>query len=530
MTQKILFEIEDAEIVKESEDSHFATAKILAFSSDWNRHDMFCSEETLKNMASTIYEKPIVFGISNLFSDFGTHQPDPFVGGFVVRDSGYFEKLPDGRLGFFVEAKIWKKYSRQFLSFMKKSGNFKHVSVELFLNKARANPDGTVVMEEFEFAAVTVLGDNYTEASPDANIQMLSFAKEQEEYNRVYNFEFGKYEDIDFTIPENVKKNAKKGLESKSGSSVLVALAKFLVKNEKINPQRIRTMSKYLNRFKKSDSVDSVSLQLLGGSSAKKWIDDIVSKMDEKDKTLLSYFAESENQKKEVEQSMENKKQENMAVETDEKEKEEMAVETENQETPEEEKKEEENEEQEEKEEGEKEDMSLDANADVKAILDFLEEETEDYRSMQSDFACGKGDTFALMKFMYSRMCKMAEDMKQKDEENKTYMSENEELKKFKADMESEKFQAEVMSVMKEVENALPESDFSAMKEDAKNFSLENIDGWKNKVRALAFSYSKNTKSAKEDEKSEFVKFDVPQNDKKPTFTGTGSKWKINNK
>ena len=40
----------------------------------------------------------------------------------------------------------------------------------------------------------------------------------------------------------------------------------------------------------------------------------------------------------------------------------------------------------------------------------------------------------------------------------------------------------------------MPKDKIAEHREDSKNFSLENIDAWKNKVKAVAFSYTKDKK------------------------------------
>ena len=40
----------------------------------------------------------------------------------------------------------------------------------------------------------------------------------------------------------------------------------------------------------------------------------------------------------------------------------------------------------------------------------------------------------------------------------------------------------------------MPKDKIVECREDSKNFSLDNVDIWKNKVKALAFSYTKDNK------------------------------------
>ena len=58
------FQVEDAELIEEDASSRFAWARIQAFSSGPNRHDLICDEETLERTAKTIYNTPIMYSVS----------------------------------------------------------------------------------------------------------------------------------------------------------------------------------------------------------------------------------------------------------------------------------------------------------------------------------------------------------------------------------------------------------------------------------------------------------------------------------
>jgi hypothetical protein len=135
--------------------------------------------------------------------------------------------------------------------------------------------------------------------------------------------------------------------------------------------------------------------------------------------------------------------------------------------------------------------MSLDGNLDVAAMLAILEDETEGYRELVDQHKRGEMDYSKLSMALYNKMCKMSEASKlDKD----AYMSENEGLKKFKSDVEDKQFAFEVESTLAEVSDTMPKDKVNEYREDSKNFSLETIDGWKNKVKAIAFSYTKDKK------------------------------------
>jgi hypothetical protein len=194
-----------------------------------------------------------------------------------------------------------------------------------------------------------------------------------------------------------------------------------------------------------------------------------------------------EDTKKEEEEMAEKPKEE-----TPEEEKKEQKKEGEDKkETPEEEKKEE-------KEEPKDEKMSLDANLDVPAILKMLEDETDNFKSVvEEEFAKPDGEKnfTKVVSAMYAKMCKMAEAAK-------TYLSEIDGLKKFKEDTEVREKQFEITSTMEALMAVadIPEDKKSEMEKKATEFSLENINGWKNYCKAVAFDYKKSEVEDKEDD------------------------------
>jgi hypothetical protein len=306
LTKKLSFAVEKAELFGEETDSQFATARIQAFNTGRSLHNTLCDFETLKKTAPTIYEKPIIWEYDKNLGDFGTHNPNTTVpAGFIVPDSAEFEEMPDGRISLNVFAKIWKRYSGKFLDIFKNTGtNNKSVSVEMEVKDYRDESDGAMNLLDFVYSAVCVLGDYVTEASPGANMEMLSFAKnEQSEYEAALVAEFAsRYDELDFKIPENIKKNAQDGLDlyakhKKGGTSVALSVARFLAKSDVATPEKVRHVAKYfLNHA--GDSLDDktnkywIGWQLRGGNEAVSWSKKLVDYMNKIDERKMSYFAQ----------------------------------------------------------------------------------------------------------------------------------------------------------------------------------------------------------------------------------------------
>lgn len=299
--RKLIFEVNDAEIISEA-DGQFALARIHAFSSGKNRHNLTCDVETLKRTAHTLYEKPVVFDFDPAWGDFGGHIDEPFIAGFIVPDSAKFVELKDGRIGLTVLAKIWKYYSRNFVDIFKAdSKHERKVSVEMDLREVEDDKQtGLGKMLDFVYTAIAVLGTFVTEASPDAHMRMLSFSEveDKEEYFET----FARYDEIDFTIPKTVKKSAQNGLDlrkehNRGGTSVGLATARYLVKNDVARPEKVKHIAKYFPRHAKDNLSDKTSAgwiawQLWGGNAGRNWSSKLVEQMEEADEKMAVYFEE----------------------------------------------------------------------------------------------------------------------------------------------------------------------------------------------------------------------------------------------
>ncbi len=538
MNNKLEFAIENIEEVKENPDSSFAFMKVDFFASGDNAHNLWVSEETLRKTAKTIYNVPIVWKYDFKTDDALGHEEDEYPVGVVLEGSLIEEKkLPDGRTMLTVPSLIWKKYSGRLVDVFKRDKK-KSVSVEMSVLDA-TEENGRKELLDYKFEAITILGRGINPAIPLAEMTALSFAEEKAEFDKALKeFAYDKYSSVDFLIPEKVKEFTKQIIEEyestgKGGNSVSVSNLKYILKNEKITPEKVRMMYKKLSSYSKKSNMsdeEKTRFNLWGGEISYSWVSEVFKKLEEIDNKRNSFFAE-EQMPKEVKEDTGEKQtegKEEMSVEK-EIEKEEMAVEEkaedvkkEGEEKAEEKMAEEtpssEEKEAEEKPEPEEEKMSLDSYLDLNYVLKLLEEETEGEESYleQDAFAIkyaldemkkeGEKSFESISKGMFAKMKKMACKMEKMAEENKAYMSMKEEfeaLKSFKKSVEESRFSFEVESTLKDVEAVMPKDEMEKAREDSKNFSLDTIDAWKNGVKAKAFTFSSG--------KSKEVKNEIPR-------------------
>lgn len=74
-----------------------------------------------------------------------------------------------------------------------------------------------------------------------------------------------------------------------------------------------------------------------------------------------------------------------------------------------------------------------------------------------------------------------------------------EELRAFKADIENKEKMSSIDAIMNEVKGCLSEQQFNDLKEEGVNCEMSQIDGWKNKVKAVCFDITKTQKSNQSD-------------------------------
>ena len=552
MSQKINFEIDSGEIIEDPSQSEFATARLRLFSSGENRHGMYCEEDVLQSTAFTAYEKPVIFEVVG--NDFGSHSDKSKIAGFIVPNSNEFVREPDGRLSLYSLAKIWKRYSGNFVDiFINRNKTKSKLSVEMMMDETEERADGLIGMKKFFYTAATVLGSMVTEASPGANIEMLSFSKD---YEDAYKKEFGynKYSELDFRIPSDVKESARMAIEryekfGKGGNSVSLSLAKFILREEFATPEKIRMMYKKLSSYSKkslNEDEDQIRFELWGGKSGYEWSKGLFEKIEVIDNKRSAFFVNKDDnadflekegkeetpvKKKEFESNEEEKaeKSEQEKVESPEEQKKEADEKTEMA-SPEIEEKESEKEEM--AVEENKAEMSLDSYLDLVYTLSLMEEETEsrkEFLKEEDEFALkcaveeikkeGEKDFAIVSKGMFAKMKEMSAKMAKMEAENKAYMSEFESLKSFKKSADEARFSYEIESTLKEVEAVMPSEEFEKARSEATNFSLETVDAWKNAVKAKAFTFSKpETKKNKEEQVAPRWAFNVETNQTKESL------------
>ena len=541
--EKLSFTIDNIELIDDNPDSSFSLLSLDFFASGANKHDMYVSEETLLKKADTIKNCPVVWQYDPQLDDIGTHGPEETPCGFIPQDTEIkSRKLVDGRTMLTTLSYVWKKYSGDLLKFFKRDGA-KPISVEMSLFDSELRPDKLRELKDFKFEAVTILGSFVTPAIPMATATVLQFSKE---YQDAYEKEFvPKYPELDFLIPIVLKDNARIALEKADGHATAVSttMARYLVKNEKITPEKIYQMVQFFSR--KPEYIEP-SIDFYGGKEGAVWskaLDDAialkrVSYFDTGKEITFPYKTTGEmnpalkgitppitaeqgttiaaqadaiggeygwptaikhfkdTHKVEDGKWVEKSKEEKMADEIT-KPKEEMAVEVPKEEMafPVEEKpKEEMAFPVEEKPKDEKKfEFPKNFNLETMSRMFSDDEDEDDVKMAKEELKKGEfAEPGIVMAGMFAKMCKMAAIAAKMAEENKAYMAENEELKKFKAESESARKFAQVDKTLAELSEkvVIPDEAMAEFRASAENFSFENIGAWENECKAKSFDFA----------------------------------------
>ena len=277
MIKKISFDIENVEMIQENPDSKFALLSLDFFASGDNLHDMYVSEETLLKTANTIKNCPLVWKYDSVLDDAYTHDSEESPCGFIPESAEVkSRKLEDGRTMLSAIAYVWKRYTGPLLSFFKRDGGKKPVSVEMSVYKTQPKGNGKTELLDFRYEGVTVLGSYVTPAIPLANASILSFTKEYEEdLEKEFSF-------TEIIIPSKIRDSAEKGLgirkEEGGGTSTGVAFARYLTKNKIITPQKVKEINNYFSTHK--NSKETVDWLLWGGDYSKEWAEKTVEKIN----------------------------------------------------------------------------------------------------------------------------------------------------------------------------------------------------------------------------------------------------------
>lgn len=111
----------------------------------------------------------------------------------------------------------------------------------------------------------------------------------------------------------------------------------------------------------------------------------------------------------------------------------------------------------------------------------------------------GNNEKEVSMDEMKAKVDELTKEIENRDNIIMEKDKELEELRAFKADIENKEKMSSIDAIMNEVKSCLSEQQFNDLKEEGVNCEMSQIDGWKNKVKAVCFDATKGQNQGKND-------------------------------
>lgn len=176
MEKDFKFAVEDIQRlnVEEYDENEYCVARMKFLSTRPNSHGLKFSEEVLKRDAKTVLGTWIVAEM--LAGDFLTHTPAESIIGIVPKDQDVeFIEADDGYIDAYVDVVLSKRYAKDAYDVFVKDNN-RSVSIEF--NYSHPDEDEYEV-ESYTIRGTTILGKTVNPSVPKANITVTRFSEEE---------------------------------------------------------------------------------------------------------------------------------------------------------------------------------------------------------------------------------------------------------------------------------------------------------------------------------------------------------------
>ena len=507
-----------------------------------NTHKIHITEEVFKRCASTVLGKFVVAKVA--YGDASGHAPDEVIVGYIPREQNVrYIRNKQNYLRGVVDAVISKQYASEFCDIFTKANSSRSVSVEMGVEE-EPYEDGTIA-KDFNIVGVTVLGMAVRPSSPGSTINIKRFEDNSEEYyksvwqklaereqyinNRKIEFEGKTYSvnttelketpwgEVDKTELRNkvMEASNRSELVKKVYLKVLDGWEDAPSENLKYPVMELIDNTFYYNRF----ALASALAYARQHDEA-----DVISKVNKLyDKFKLAEEGEEENMSKKFEdkdkkcpecgkpiEECECAKDEEL--ENEELGEEQEALKAEECECPECEDKEDE----------------AECSEDEKCADEKCADEQEDSKEAEEECSEDEGEKEEEKpeeeeKSEEKEECSDEEEMADKDakiSELENIIMEKDaeiaELKKYKEDKECAERDFAVQQTLEELRECVDEETLESLKAEGLACKLSDIDGWKNKAKALAFD-----RGSKKEMSTSIWSMAIP----KPIAKESTSKW-----
>ena len=181
----ISFSVDELKSLDEINESQFTKCRMKAFSSGMTAHRYSFELEVIKNSASTILGKPLLWAYSIWTDDASGHEKSEVPCGFIPKDPldanityEFDEKTQ--KTFMYVNCYIWKVYAEKLVEIFKRTNGIKDVSTELWVLEEIKHPDENYLeVTKFAYTGGTILGEDVAPACPGANIEVVKFSENE---------------------------------------------------------------------------------------------------------------------------------------------------------------------------------------------------------------------------------------------------------------------------------------------------------------------------------------------------------------
>ena len=178
MNKELSFEVEGFNVIDDYSDNQLAIVEVYVCHDGNNRHNMPIDLSVIKKAKKTLKNKFLVAGFDG--DDFEGHEPDEQIVGFFPESSEMKFVEKDGRTYLVAQAIMSKIYAKwAYDVFVDDEDNYRSVSMEITVLGTEVNDDdGLEHITKFVFNGVTLLGESHMPACEGANASIIKFSKE----------------------------------------------------------------------------------------------------------------------------------------------------------------------------------------------------------------------------------------------------------------------------------------------------------------------------------------------------------------
>jgi hypothetical protein len=173
----IQFEVDEIKLIKEFSDSQLAIAQVKVCHDGMNKHELPIAFDTMKKAEPTLINKWLVAGWSG--NDFKGHEgKEQRIIGFFPKENDFKYIEENGKTYFVANAIISKLYASWAFEVFEKN-NFRECSMEIAVLETENKEDGFEWITNYVYNAVTVLGVGVKAACSGASVEITTFSEDQ---------------------------------------------------------------------------------------------------------------------------------------------------------------------------------------------------------------------------------------------------------------------------------------------------------------------------------------------------------------